>query len=121
MTELEESNKINISSKEEVIKTLKSQLIRTKDQYEAEMAIASPGKGWGFCSEECNKGIDQGFDVKYTGLGIMAYLSDEKCANLLGVNLNIHNKRLKLQKAIYFSNRNSFCKNSSRILIAKGK
>ena len=32
MTELEESNKINISSKEEVIKTLKSQLIATKDR-----------------------------------------------------------------------------------------
>jgi hypothetical protein len=36
-------------------------------------------------------------DVKYTGLGLMAYLSDEKCKELLGVNLNIHNNRFKLQ------------------------
>ena len=63
------------------------------------MAIASPGKGWGFCSEECDY-LDFGSgEVKFTGLGLMAYLSDEKCAELLGVNLNIHDKRLTLQES----------------------
>ena len=66
-------------------------------RYEAEKAIASPGKGWGFCSEECDKLNSQPSGVIYTGLGLMAYLSDEKCKELLGVNLNIHNNRLKLQ------------------------
>ena len=61
------------------------------------MAIASPGKGWGFCSEECNDLDSIPSGVKYTGLGLMAYLSDEKCKELLGVNLNIQNKRFKLQ------------------------
>ena len=65
------------------------------------MATASPGKGWGFCSEECNK-LDEGHKLKYTGLGLMAYLSDEKCTELLGVNLNIHNKRFKLQVSHIF-------------------
>ena len=54
------------------------------------MATASPGKGWGFCSEECNK-LDEGHKLKYTGLGLMAFLSDEKCEKFLGVNINIHN------------------------------
>ena len=83
-------------------------------RYEAEKAIASPGKGWGFCSEECDKLDSQPSGVKYYGLGLMAYLSDEKCKELLGVNLNIHNI-LNYKKAIYFSNQNSFCKNSSKI------
>ena len=61
------------------------------------MAIASPGKGWGFCSEECHTLNDRQVAAKYTGLGLMAYLSDEKCKELLGVNLNIQNKRFKLQ------------------------
>ena len=79
------------------------------------MAIASPGKGWGFCSDECDDLNNPSGAVKYKGLGLMAYLSDEKCEELLGVNLNIHNKCLSLEKAIYFSNRNYLCKNSSRI------
>ena len=50
------------------------------------MAVASPGKGWGFCSEECQKIGKEGYDVAYTGLGLMVYLSDEKCTEFLGVN-----------------------------------
>ena len=65
-------------------------------RYEAEKAIASPGKGWGFCSEECDKLDSQPSGVKYYGLGLMAYLSDEKCKELLGVNVKINNKRFKL-------------------------
>ena len=61
------------------------------------MAIASPGKGWGFCSEECDDLDSQPSGVIYTGLGLMAYLPDDKCKELLGVNLNIHNNRFKLQ------------------------
>ena len=60
-------------------------------RYEAEKAIASPGKGWGFCSEECDKLDSQPSGVKYYGLGLMAYLSDKECENYLGVNINIHN------------------------------
>jgi hypothetical protein len=54
------------------------------------MATASPGKSWGFCSDECGT-LNNGHKLKYTGLGLMAYLSDEECENFLGVNINIHN------------------------------
>jgi hypothetical protein len=56
------------------------------------MAIASPGKGWGFCSEECNSLDTPPSGVRYTGLGLMAYLSDKKCEELLGVNLNMYSQ-----------------------------
>ena len=49
------------------------------------MAIASPGKNWGYCSDECVDVKDPfTYNVAYSGLGLMAYLPQEKCAELLG-------------------------------------
>ena len=51
------------------------------------MAIASPGKNWGFCSDECQY-VHEPYhhDVAYSGLGLMVYLSDDDCKKYLGVN-----------------------------------
>ena len=52
------------------------------------MGIASPGKNWGFCSDECSYVNDEfKYNVAYTGLGLMVYLSEEKCQKYLGVSL----------------------------------
>jgi hypothetical protein len=60
-----------------------------KERYEAEMAIASVGKNWGFCSDECiNVNEEFKYTPKFTGLGLMAYLDDQKCTELLGVRYN---------------------------------
>ena len=55
-------------------------------RYYAEMAIASPGKNWGFCSDECSY-INEEFkyNIAYAGLGLMVYLPAEKCQEYLGV------------------------------------
>ena len=49
------------------------------------MAIASPGKNWGYCSDECANVNDPfTYNVAYSGLGLMTYLPQEKCEELLG-------------------------------------
>ena len=49
------------------------------------MAIASPGKNWGFCSDECANVKDPfTYNVAYSGLGLMTYLPPGKCEELLG-------------------------------------
>lgn len=60
------------------------------ERFEAEMAIASPGKNWGFCSDECSYVNDEfKYNMAYTGIGLMVYLSEEKCQKYLGVSLLI--------------------------------
>jgi len=50
------------------------------------MAVARPGKNWGFCSDECEQ-VDKTFryDVKFTGMGLINYLPEKRCQELLGV------------------------------------
>ena len=55
------------------------------------MAIASPGKNWGFCSEECTLMNEEfKYSPSYTGLGLIVYLSSEECLNFLGVKVISH-------------------------------
>ena len=55
------------------------------------MAIASPGKNWGFCSEECTIVNEEfKYNPSYTGLGLIVYLSSEECLNYLGVKVLSH-------------------------------
>lgn len=54
--------------------------------FRKEMGVARPGENWGFCSDECDH-VEKTFryDVKFTGIGLISYLSDKKCQELLGV------------------------------------
>ena len=66
-----------------------------------EMAIASPGKNWGFCSDECKDMNDPyKYTVAFTGLGLMAYLPDERCEDLLN---NVRKLRWKCSPFILTS------------------
>ena len=60
-------------------------------RFQAEMAIASPGKNWGFCSDECTIMNEEfKYNPSYTGMGLIVYLSSEECLNLLGVKVISH-------------------------------
>ena len=71
------------------------------------MAIASPGKNWGFCSDECSY-INEEFkyNIAYAGLGLMVYLSAEKCQEYLGVYFYLIFQKKTDTKTSNFSGRN---------------
>ena len=62
-----------------------------KDRYIREMGVAEPGKNWGFCSDECEE-LDKplSYSVKFTGIGLISYLPEKKCQELLGVNFYLN-------------------------------
>jgi hypothetical protein len=59
------------------------------DRYEKEMGLAEAGKNWGFCSDECQD-VDKvvSYSVKFTGMGLISYLPEKKCQELLGVRFH---------------------------------
>ena len=55
-----------------------------KQRFINEMAVAEPGKNWGFCSEECKyRAIQRG--ATYKGVSVLSVIEPSKCKELLGV------------------------------------